>query len=174
MYKKMSVKKLGRKKSHRESLIRNQLRTLFETGKLRTTTQKAKVVKGSAQSLLSKLQAKELTLYSRREIVEILGSKELLEKALKYSKQENAGIRIVRVGNRPGDNAQMSRLELIGKPKRRVKKVVESDEEKDKGSDKKVGKVNKNIERKDPKQNISGKVDEIKTKTPRAKARSGL
>lgn len=173
----MAVKKLGRKKSHRESLIRNQLRTLFETGKLNTTTAKAKVVKGYAESVLSKMRVDNLSLSLRRELVNILGKNDLVNKVFEYSKQENSGIRIIRTGYRSGDNSQMSRLELIGKPKKKVKKVKKEEEQEDVEKDRKDEKeeiVTKNVDEVGLRKGVSNKVKDIKSKIPRAKARSGL
>jgi len=169
MYKRMGVKKLGRKKAHRESLIRNQIRTLFEAGVLRTTTPKAKVMKGNAQSLISKMKKETISLENRRRLQTMFGNTELVNKAIKYSKKPVTGVRIVKVGFRAGDNAQMSRVELMGfKTKKKVKKVEKKEEVKD------VVKkdMNKGIAKKDIKKVSNKRVRTVKKE--RAHSRSGL
>lgn len=169
MYKRMSRKKLGRKKSHRESMVINQTRTLFKSGVLKTTTQKAKVAKASAESTIAMLK-KELTLESRRKLLGILGTQDLLNKALEYAKKENAGVRMVKIGYRAGDNAQVTKLELIGYKTKKVakKKVTKKEETKETP----VKEVNKDIAKRTKKDSVSKNVKQ--TKQVRATSRSGL
>jgi len=53
MYKGVKKSKLGRKASNRKALMQNQLRSLFESGHVTTTSPKAKVLKSNAQSLIA-------------------------------------------------------------------------------------------------------------------------
>ncbi len=170
MYKRMKRKKLGKKKTHRESMILTQTRMLFENGVLRTTTQKAKVAKGKAESVISTLKG-DISLETRRSLVNIFGSTELLAKALEYAKKETTGVRLVKTGFRAGDNAQMSKVELIGyKTKKVSKKKVEKKIEEVKEVVTKES--NKDIAKRASKKSISGNVK--KTKQVRATSRSGL
>jgi large subunit ribosomal protein L17 len=178
MYKRVKIKKLGRKKSHREALIQNQLRTLFENGTLKTTTTKAKSVKSVAQSLLSDMENKKISIETRRKLLRMLGKKELLEKALKYAESENHGISIRKVGFRSGDNAEVSRVELIGfgeKKKEKVEKKETKVEKKEKQTEKQEQKTNVDINKKDVKNIGSGKASKSKRKaSERVRTRSGL
>lgn len=170
MYKRMGIKKLGRKKAHRESLIRNQMRGLFTTGALRTTTPKAKVMKSKAQSLIAQMKKEEITLERRRRLQTMFGNTELVQKAIKYSKKTNTGVSIVKVGFRAGDNAEMSRIELIGfKTKKKTKKVVKKEEEVKDIVDKDI---NKDIAKRKVSKIRKTKVRTVKKE--RAKSRSGL
>ncbi|HCC68001.1 TPA: hypothetical protein DEP90_02210 [Patescibacteria group bacterium] len=170
MYKRVRIKKLGKKTSHRDALIKNQLRTLFTAGVLRTTTPKAKVMKSKAESLLSKMNRKEISLENRRRLQTVLGNPELVKKAIEYSKKAGASVRIIKTGFRAGDNAQMSKLELIGfKTKKSVKKVVK---EKEEVKDEVSKKIIKGIEKKDIKKVSSKRVRTVKKE--RARSRSGL
>lgn len=176
MYKRVAIKKLGRKRSHRLSLIQNQIRTLFTNGVLNTTTQKAKVIKGAAQSLLSDMSKKDITLEDTRKFHRILGSKKLVEKATKYAKNEDHGVRVRKTGFRAGDNAEQSRLELIGFE--RSKKKVGSKEKEPKEDIKKseIGrKANKNIDERKIKKIAGGKSTKSEGKaTQIVRTRAGL
>ncbi|KUK77759.1 MAG: 50S ribosomal protein L17 [candidate division WS6 bacterium 34_10] len=178
MYKRIKIKKLGRKKTHRESLIQNQLRTLFTHGIITTTTRKAKATKAAAQSLLSKIDKKEISVSDRRELKKYLGKKDLMEKAIKYAQNEDHGVRIVKVGFRSGDNAELSRVELIGFEGKRKRKVAkkEKDEKETSVKESKKGRIpNKDIEDREPKKVASGKQSKAKRKSSeRVRTRAGL
>jgi large subunit ribosomal protein L17 len=178
MYKRVNVKKLGRKKSHRVSLIQNQVRTLFNNGVLKTTTVKAKAVKSVTQSLLSDMEEKEISLETRRKLKKILGNKELVEKALQYVQTEDHGVRIRKVGFRSGDNAEISRVELIGflgKRKGQVEKSEKKEKEVKSQESKKSRKTNKDIDKKETQKTASGKTNRAQRKsTQRVRTRSGL
>ncbi len=166
----MGVKKLGKKKAHRESLIRNQMRSLFAAGILRTTTPKAKVMKSYAQSLIAQMKKKEITLESRRKLQTMFGNTELIHKSIEYSKKTLTGVRIVKVGFRAGDNAEMSRVELINfKTKKKTKKVVKKEEEIKEIVDKDI---NKNIAKR--RVSKTGKKKVRTVRKARATSRSGL
>ena len=176
MYKRVGIKKLGKKTAHRESMIRNQMRTLFGSGVLKTTTQKAKVVKARSESLISEVGKKNISLDSMRRLKTVLGSKKLVDEAIKYSQGEKVGVRIRKVGYRAGDNGEVSKLELIGFESK--KKKAKADSEK-KDAKKKVKKekevVNKNIEEKSKRKSAGGKTNKTQRKTTeRARSRSGL
>jgi large subunit ribosomal protein L17 len=178
MYKRVKLKKLGRKKSHRVSLIQNQMRALFNNGILNTTTAKAKALKSVTQSLLSDMEGEEITLATRRKLKKALGKKELIEKAIKYVNTEDHGVRIRKVGFRAGDNAQISRVELIGfegKRKRKIEKKEKEEKEK-KPQESKKGRVpNKDIDERAPQKAASGKASKSKRKSSqRVRTRSGL
>jgi large subunit ribosomal protein L17 len=178
MYKRVKIKKLGRKKTHRESLIQNQLRTLFTNGVLQTTTSKAKIAKGSAQSLLSKIDKKEVSVADLRNLIKLLGNKELVEKAIKYAQNEDHGVRIVKIGFRAGDNAQVSRVELIGFEGKRKRKVAKSDKDEKTVApeeSKKGRKPNKDIAKKEVIKSASGKATKATRKSgERVRTRAGL
>jgi len=174
MYKRRKIKKLGRTKTHRKSLINNQLKTLFEFGYVRTTTPKAKVLRTNAESLISKSSD---TLSFNRTILDILGKKDLVKKFTEYSKGEKKGVKIIKLGFRPGDMSEMSRVELIG-----FKKAKRSESKKE-GKKEEITKevVNKKKEKRNIIEEITKrapkvavkKVDSI-PKKERAKSRSGL
>lgn len=170
MYKKVGIKKLGRTSAHRGSLIINQLRTLFEYGKLNTTVSKAKATKARAESIIFSARTGEVSLITRRDLGETFGKKELVSKVVEYSKKEGSGIRMVKVGFRAGDNAIMARLDLIGyKGKKKVSKKGDKEEVVEKKESKRIERESiEKLGEKSISKNVTGATKQ------RAHSRSGL
>ena len=172
MYKRVKRKKLGKKKSHRESMINNLLRYLFDNNYVVTTTPKAKVLKSEASSLIEKGKKYKEELSFRRKLEVILGDSDIVKKYKEYITKEKVGVSFVRVGYREGDNAEISRVYLLGMDKKKKKtaksKKDETKEEKEKDE--------KGTESKILKQEIDKKVDKtaVIKDTRRATSRSGL
>src|SRR3989344_5056466 len=111
------TKKLNRDESHRKALLRNLSDSLLVKGKVETTLAKAKYVRPYVEKLITraiknnnyntmKMVKNELSLDSTvKKLFEDIAPK-LKSKAGGYT-------RIVRIGNRNGDNAEMARVELI-------------------------------------------------------------
>lgn len=170
MYKQVKRKKLGKKKTHRESLIRNLLRSLFANDYVVTTTPKAKVLKGEAISIIEKGKRVKDEVSFRRELQNIFGKNDLVKKYSEYIKKENAGVGFVRVGFRDGDNAEISRIFLLGLEKKK-KKVLKKDEEEEKDIKKQVEEEKRKID-----VDVDKRVDKtaIIKKTERARSRAGI
>ncbi len=168
MYKRVKKVKLGRKVAHRESLRRNLLRSLFEKNSLVTTTPKAKVLKNDAMSLISK-GVKGSSLDFTREMMNILGNKELVRKFNEYVKKDEIGVEIVKIGFRSGDNAEKSRVVLKGTQKK--KKIVKKEKEQD-IEEKKDERKSMNVHKVDNNKKIDKTA--VMKKTARANTRSGL
>jgi len=169
MYKRMKKNKLGRTKSHRESLINNLLRSLFDNNYVVTTTPKAKVLKQEAMSLVEKGKAYKKDLSFRRRLQVILGNDAIVEKYSEYIKKDDAGIGLVRIGFRDGDNAEIARVYLLGLEKKKQSKGEKREEKKE--QKKKVAKQKQAVEI-----DIDKKVDKtavIKNKE-RARTRAGI
>lgn len=176
MYKRQRIKKLGRKKTHRESLVNNQLKTLFEFGYIRTTSAKAKVLRTNAEALINK---SDDSLQFRRNIEKVFGKKSLVKKYMEYISNDDKGVRVIKVGFRPGDMTEMSKLELLGfkKAKRKEDKVETKSKKEEKPKKEEVKEDKKNIieeiaKRRTPK--VSTKKVDAMPKKERAKSRSGL
>ena len=174
MYKRVGIKKLGKKTAHRASMIQNQMRTLFSSGLLKTTTVKAKVVKGRAESLISDMKKKKVSVDTRRKLIKILGDKELIEKSIKYSQREVVGVKIRKIGFRAGDNAEMSKLELIGFEPKKKKDNTKKEEKKELNKEVDRKDINKDIDLKGRKTADSKKVKTQRKSTERVRTRSGL
>lgn len=170
MYKRIKRSKLGRTESHRKSLIKNMLRSLFDKNSVVTTTAKAKVLKQNADSLILKGKAEGESLSFRRKLQEVLGSDELVAKYKEYIKKEKVGVLSVKVGFRAGDNAEQTKVVLVGTEKKK-KKVEKKEETKEEKKD-----VVQKEERKGKRFDGAKKVDTttVVNRTERAKSRSGL
>lgn len=110
------VKKLGRKKEHRISLLRNLCRSLFILEKIRTTLPKAKEAKKMAEHLIE--FAKRNDLAARRRIYRQIQDHKLVkiicdEIGPRFSERHGGYTRIYRLGPRLGDGAEMAILELV-------------------------------------------------------------
>ena len=172
MYKGVKKAKLGKKKSHRVSLKRNLLRSLLERGYVETTTPKAKVLKKDADSLIQKAKNSD-KVTTRRELQTILGKTELVKKLVEYAKDEKTGVSILKIRFRDGDNAEMSKVSLIGFAKKDKKKAETKTERKEE-------KTVKTTEQEKPKKTglfrQDKKVDTtaVIKSTERSRTRSGL
>lgn len=112
------MRKLGRKKSNRQSLIRNLVTSLLLYEKVDTTEAKAKELKREVELIIVK--AKKNNLNSKRRIYGQLfdqnASKKLTaELVTRYSKRSSGFTTMSRIGTRLGDNSQKVRIELIDK-----------------------------------------------------------
>lgn len=109
--------KLGRTSSHRKALFRNLVTALFKYDRIRTTDAKAKEIRKWADDLVT--LAKRGDLHARRQALAILTEKDVVYKLFQQAPvryKDNAGgyTRIVKLGNRPGDAAPISLVELVG------------------------------------------------------------
>jgi large subunit ribosomal protein L17 len=174
----MKRKKLGRKKGHREALLKNLLRSLFDHNYVVTTTAKAKALKREATSLIEKGKTRKENSNFKKSLKNILGTDDLVNKYEEYLKKQEAAVGFVRVGFRSGDNAEMSRVFLLGLDKK--KSVVKKSKKEDKKEDVDKPKPPKGGD--NPlKEDLPTKVGEKKVdktavvkKPRRAKARAGL
>jgi large subunit ribosomal protein L17 len=179
MRKRIKKKKLGRTKTHRESLMRNLLRSLFDHNYVVTTTAKAKALKQEATSLIEIGKNKKGDKLFREKLNVLFGNRKLVGKYEDYLKKDAAGIGFVRVGFRDGDNAEMSRVFLLGLDKKKAPvKKSKKQEKKQKGlepEDRDKGKSPLDIKEDKP-TGLKKKVDKtgVIRKKPRAKARAGL
>ncbi len=174
MFKRVKKSKLGVKASHRGSLRRNLLRSLVTNGFVVTTSPKAKVLKMDASALIEKAKKNE-SLEVKRSLNNTLGEDKLVKKLIEYITKEKTGVKIVKVGFRDGDNAEVSRVSLIGKDKKKV--IKKSKEEK---AEAKVQEEKKVVEKKSTaKKGVFGQDKQVDTKTvikkaERARTRAGL
>ena len=112
-----TVAKLNRTASHRKAMLSNLATQLFEHKKIRTTQAKAKATQSVAERLIT--FAKKGDLASRRQVLKTVRDKkvvkELFEEVAPTFENRNGGYtRIVKLGKRLGDGAELAFLELIG------------------------------------------------------------
>lgn len=114
---KKAHKKLGRTPSHRKALISNVATSLFEHKQVRTTTVKAKEVRRTVDKLIT--FAKSGTLADRRQVLRTIRQKAVVkslftEIAPTYKGRNGGYTRVIKLGRRRGDGAEMALLELVG------------------------------------------------------------
>ncbi len=110
--------KLGRTTAHRGAMFKNMAVSLFEHELIRTTVPKAKELRRVAEPLIT--LAKNDTVANRRLAFARTRSKEMVGKLFtvlgpRYKERNGGYLRILKAGNRPGDNAPMAYVELVGR-----------------------------------------------------------
>ena len=114
-----SGKKLGRDSAHRKALYANLTGALIEHGRIKTTVTKAKAVKPIAEQMIT--LGRRGDMHARRQAVAFLRSKDVVHKlftevAPRFEGRPGGYSRIVKLGPRPGDAAEMAYLELVDSP----------------------------------------------------------
>jgi large subunit ribosomal protein L17 len=109
-------KKLGRDSAHRKALYANLACSLIEHGRIRTTEAKAKAVKPFAEQMIT--LGRRGDLHARRQALADLRSQEVVHKLFddvgpRMADRPGGYSRIVKIGHRPGDAAEMVYLELV-------------------------------------------------------------
>src|SRR5438874_12540267 len=109
-------RKLGRDASHRKALYANLAGALIEHGRIKTTVTKAKAVKPIAEKMIT--LGRRGDLHARRQAVSFLRSKDVVHKlfaevAPRMGERPGGYARIVKLGPRAGDSAEMAYLELV-------------------------------------------------------------
>ena len=109
-------RKLGRDASHRRALYANLACSLIEHGRIKTTEAKAKAVKPYAEKMIT--LGRRGDLHARRQALAELRSQEVVHKlfadvAPRMADRPGGYTRIVKIGPRPGDAADMVYLELV-------------------------------------------------------------
>ena len=107
---------LGRQTSHRKSMLANMACSLIEHKRINTTVAKAKALKQFVEPLITK--SKDDTTHNRRIVFAYLRSKYAVtdlfrDVASKVGDRPGGYTRIIKVGNRLGDNADMAMIELV-------------------------------------------------------------
>jgi large subunit ribosomal protein L17 len=120
-------RKLGKTTSHREAMLRNMVTSLLKYEKITTTDAKAKELRKVAEKMIT--LGKRGDLHARRQALSYVRDKEIVAKlfdALSARYRDFAGgyTRIMKMGNRLGDNAPMSIIEFIPGQEQTKKKVL--------------------------------------------------
>ncbi|MDO8941977.1 MAG: 50S ribosomal protein L17 [Desulfobacterales bacterium] len=122
--------KLSRTTSHLNAMFRNLVTSLFKHDRIRTTDTKARELRRWADHIVT--LAKRGDLHARRQALSIVQEKDVVHKvfekaAERYGSTAGGYTRLVKIGPRPGDAADMTLVELIGseaeaKTKKKAKK----------------------------------------------------
>ena len=114
----MSLKnrKLGRTSDHRKAMLRAMVTYLLENGQIKTTLTRAKEVAPVAEKMIT--LAKDNTLVSYRQALAFITKEDVANKLFKeigpkYADRNGGYTRIVRIGPRRGDAAEMAIIQLV-------------------------------------------------------------
>ena len=132
-----SGRKLGRDASHRKALYANLAGALIEHGRIKTTVAKAKEVRPIAEQMIT--LGRRGGVHARRQALAYLRSQDVVHKLFsdvgpRFADRPGGYSRIVRIGPRPGDSAEMAYLELVDflpeppEPRRRRAEREEAEE----------------------------------------------
>ncbi len=110
------TRKLGRATDHRKAMLRAMVTFLLENGKIETTVTRAKEVRAMAEKIIT--TAKDGSLHSKRQVFsyvtkESVAKKVIDEIAPKYKEVNGGYTRIIKIGPRRGDAAEMAIIELV-------------------------------------------------------------
>jgi len=123
-------KELGRNSSHRRAVLRNLVTSLFKYEQIETTDAKAKALRPVAEKMIT--LAKRGDLHARRQALSYMEDKAVTHRLFdelkdRYLNRQGGYLRIVKKGNRRGDGAPVSIVQLLPvdgekKPEKKVKK----------------------------------------------------
>ena len=113
---KIAGRKLRRSAPQRQALFRGLVTDLLRYEKVRTTEAKAKEVRGIAEKVIT--LGKDGTLHARRQALRVVNDTDIVKKvfddiAPRYATRPGGYTRIVKLGRRVGDGAEVAQLELV-------------------------------------------------------------
>ena len=111
--------RLGVQPSHRRAMIRNMVTSLLKHERIKTTKTRAKEVRRYAEKMIT--LAKKETLASKRDVLGFVREREVVNKLFKtliyrYAQRKGGYTRMLKLGFRAGDGADMVFLELVDRP----------------------------------------------------------
>ncbi len=155
-------RKLSRKTAQRKALMRNLASQIILHEKIETTLPKAKEVRPILERLITK--AKVDSVANRRHVAKYLSNRDkslgklFVELGPLYKNRQGGYLRIVRLGNREGDNAEMAQIQLIDTDKLTKKEI------KKKSSQEKTGKSKDSVFKKKNRGKVTPEKRGTKTK----------
>ncbi len=110
-------RQLGRTVAHRRAMLRNMATSLFKHERVVTTQSKAKELRPFAERLIT--LARRGDLHARRQVERHIRDRDVSGRLFKdigprFASRPGGYTRILRIGHRPGDGAEMARIELLG------------------------------------------------------------
>jgi large subunit ribosomal protein L17 len=114
-----ATSKLGRKTEHRQAMLANQVCSLIQHDRIKTTLAKAKAVRPLAEKMVT--LGKAGTLHARRNAMAVLGQKDAISKlfsdiASRCASRSGGYTRIIKLGPRLSDSAPMAFIEWVDSP----------------------------------------------------------
>ena len=109
-------RKLGRTSDHRKAMLRGMVTYLLENGKIETTVTRAKEVRAMTEKMIT--LGKEGTLHAKRQVFAYVTKEGVAKKLFdeispKYADVKGGYTRIIKIGPRRGDAAEMAIIELV-------------------------------------------------------------
>ena len=109
-------RKLGRPTAHRKAMLRNHVTDLLREGRITTTITRAKETRRMAEKMIT--LGKRGDLHARRQALAYIYDEDVVTKlfdniAPKYAERSGGYTRILKLGQRRGDTAEMVFLELV-------------------------------------------------------------
>ena len=109
-------RKLGRESAHRKAMLRNLVTDLLREGRIQTTEHRAKEARRQAEKMIK--LGKRGDLHARRQAMAYIYDESVVTKlfediAPKYADRQGGYTRILKLGPRQGDNAEVVFLELV-------------------------------------------------------------
>ena len=110
------ARKLGRTSDHRRAMLRAMVTFLMENGKIETTVTRAKEVRSMAEKMIT--IAKNDDLHAKRQVYSYITKETVAKKVIdelgpKYKEVGGGYTRMVKIGPRRGDAAEMAIIELV-------------------------------------------------------------
>lgn len=111
-----TLRKLGRRTDHRTAMLRNQVQSLLENGRIQTSVTRAKETQRMADKMVT--LGKKGDLHARRQALAYIYKDEVVKKlfeeiAPKYADRNGGYTRVLKLGPRRGDGTEMAILELV-------------------------------------------------------------
>ena len=111
--------RLGVQPAHRRAMVRNMVTSLLKHERIKTTKVRAREVRRYAEKMIT--IAKKETLASKRHVLGFVREREVVNKLFKtliyrYAERKGGYTRVLKLGNRMGDGAEMVFLELVDRP----------------------------------------------------------
>lgn len=111
-----TLRKLGRRTDHRNAMLRNQVTSLLRHGRIETTFTRAKETQRMADKMIT--LGKKGDLHARRQVLAYIYDEDIVTKlfdeiAPNYSDRNGGYTRVLKLGPRQGDGAEMAILELV-------------------------------------------------------------
>lgn len=109
-------RKLGRATDHRKSMLRGMVTFLLENGQIETTVTRAKEVRAVAEKMIT--IGKNNDLHSKRQVFSYVTKESVAKKVFdeispKYAERNGGYTRIIKIGPRRGDSAEMALIKLV-------------------------------------------------------------
>ena len=110
------ARKLGRTTDHRKAMLRAMVTYLLENGKIETTVTRAKEVRSMAEKIIT--IGKNDSLHARSQVYSFIPKETVAKKVFdeispKYKERNGGYTRMIKVGPRRGDAAEMAIIELV-------------------------------------------------------------